>query len=403
MSNTAVGNVYQTIIDEVINSSRVDFEENGIEESVLDELRNGWQSKLSGLGVAQFPWDPKPEAPAPAAAVDPGPARSVPPANPSPAPVHSQAQFTPQLNLPAGNAAATEPLAPHNGIKQEHGTQQYQNSNGPAIKQEPGMQPDPSSLLPQHYGGPAAMRAAQHIAARFGSQAQNSINALQGPQQQQQQGQQPQQPEVAQRPPPPAHPTPARTQEEYRQQMAANTAAMQQHHTSLGNGQTDGPAEVEDDDQDFEAVLMRKSEAGELQELGRVDVDKILHQHIAARAKAMEGGGLMVPLQEATRHRAPMKTSSSATSEDKESRKVAGYDGGDDEDDEDAINSDLDDPEDDEADPEADEDGLGHIMLCMYDKVQRVKNKWKCTLKDGVLTVNGKEYVFHKATGEYEW
>src|SRR3954467_7742993 len=27
----------------------------------------------------------------------------------------------------------------------------------------------------------------------------------------------------------------------------------------------------------------------------------------------------------------------------------------------------------------------------------------KCVMKDGVLTVNGKEYVFHKATGEYEW
>lgn len=27
----------------------------------------------------------------------------------------------------------------------------------------------------------------------------------------------------------------------------------------------------------------------------------------------------------------------------------------------------------------------------------------KCTLKDGVLTVNGKEYVFHKAQGEFEW
>lgn len=27
----------------------------------------------------------------------------------------------------------------------------------------------------------------------------------------------------------------------------------------------------------------------------------------------------------------------------------------------------------------------------------------KCTLKDGVLNVNGKDYVFHKATGEYEW
>lgn len=39
MSNQAVGNVYQAIIDEVVNSSRVDFEENGVEDSVLEELR----------------------------------------------------------------------------------------------------------------------------------------------------------------------------------------------------------------------------------------------------------------------------------------------------------------------------------------------------------------------------
>ena len=39
MSNQAVGNVYQTIIDEVVNSSRVDFEENGVDEAVLEELR----------------------------------------------------------------------------------------------------------------------------------------------------------------------------------------------------------------------------------------------------------------------------------------------------------------------------------------------------------------------------
>lgn len=39
MSNTNVGMVYDTIIQEVINSVRVDFEENGIEEGVLDELK----------------------------------------------------------------------------------------------------------------------------------------------------------------------------------------------------------------------------------------------------------------------------------------------------------------------------------------------------------------------------
>lgn len=39
MSNTLVGSVYNTIIEEVVNSSRVDFEESGVEESALELLR----------------------------------------------------------------------------------------------------------------------------------------------------------------------------------------------------------------------------------------------------------------------------------------------------------------------------------------------------------------------------
>jgi hypothetical protein len=39
MSNAQVGNVYQQIIADVIESSRVDFEEGGVEEGVLEELR----------------------------------------------------------------------------------------------------------------------------------------------------------------------------------------------------------------------------------------------------------------------------------------------------------------------------------------------------------------------------
>lgn len=61
-----------------------------------------------------------------------------------------------------------------------------------------------------------------------------------------------------------------------------------------------------------------------------------------------------------------------------------------DEDDEDAINSDLDDP-DELDDNAADGDDVANVMLCTYDKVQRVKNKWKCTLKDGVLKIDGTE------------
>ncbi|GAA5913712.1 transcription initiation factor IIA large subunit [Sporobolomyces salmoneus] len=80
---------------------------------------------------------------------------------------------------------------------------------------------------------------------------------------------------------------------------------------------------------------------------------------------------------------------------------------GEDGDDEDAINSDLDSSED-ELDEEAEaaaqgEDQGGDIVIALYEKVQRVKNKWKVTLKDGLISVNGKDYLFSKCNGEFEW
>jgi len=74
-----------------------------------------------------------------------------------------------------------------------------------------------------------------------------------------------------------------------------------------------------------------------------------------------------------------------------------------DEEDADAINSDLDSDEDRTGNLDEDDDEFGDSILCTYDKVQRVKNKWKCVLKDGVMSINKKEWVFHKGTGEFEW
>jgi hypothetical protein len=39
MSNAQVGNVYQQIIADVIDTSRVDFEEGGVDDNVLEELK----------------------------------------------------------------------------------------------------------------------------------------------------------------------------------------------------------------------------------------------------------------------------------------------------------------------------------------------------------------------------
>jgi len=71
---------------------------------------------------------------------------------------------------------------------------------------------------------------------------------------------------------------------------------------------------------------------------------------------------------------------------------------------EDAINSDLDDTDDELDQEHVEDDGaMSEMILCTWDKVNRVKNKWRCTLKDGILTTGGKEYLFHKANGEFEW
>ncbi|KAL2271085.1 hypothetical protein VTJ83DRAFT_456 [Remersonia thermophila] len=379
MSNSAVGPIYDSIISEVINSVRVDFEETGVDESALEDLKKLWQSKLSQMNIAQFPWDPKPDPPpAPADANAPA-ASGAPGAPPSGAASYTQSSLTPQpsaqgLTLPGSMMPASNGVP----IKTEAGY-----SAEPAIKQEPGLT---TPMIPAYNPAngaraTAAQRAAMALENQFGQRAAASINALQNgmaaPQQQPQQ--QPQQVDP---------------QQQYRQNLAASMQQrMQQQAPRPPNGlptsQMDGTGDAAADQEDQPAAAAIPD---------RAEIDAHLHAQLLARAKEMEGGGLMVPLRKAV----------------KDDRSIARKSGGDgtgqldgpDEDmdgDEDAINSDLDDPDEAADDDDDDEDEMGHMMLCLYDKVQRVKNKWKCILKDGVLTVNNKEYVFHKATGEYEW
>ena len=62
-------------------------------------------------------------------------------------------------------------------------------------------------------------------------------------------------------------------------------------------------------------------------------------------------------------------------------------------DNEDELNS-----EDDEQIPQTND-----IILAQFEKVTRTKNKWKASLKCGICSFNGKDYIFNKATGEFDW
>lgn len=52
MSNAAVGPIYEAIIQEVVNAVRVDFEENGVDEGVLEDLK---KVSTASLSISPFP------------------------------------------------------------------------------------------------------------------------------------------------------------------------------------------------------------------------------------------------------------------------------------------------------------------------------------------------------------
>ncbi|KAI0224621.1 Transcription initiation factor IIA subunit 1 [Lamellibrachia satsuma] len=95
-------------------------------------------------------------------------------------------------------------------------------------------------------------------------------------------------------------------------------------------------------------------------------------------------------------------------------------DGDDDDDDDDDDDNDDDNENNENGDDGPEEDPLNsaddisdedptelfdseNVVVCQFEKINRSKNKWKFTLKDGIMNLNGKDYVFQKLTGDAEW
>ncbi|MCJ1434490.1 transcription factor IIA subunit alpha [Xylographa pallens] len=291
-------------------------------------------------------------------------------------------------------------------------------SAGVQIKAEPGSSYDLQNLplnngLPATYSTQAALqRAGQNLQAKFGDSASVQVNQLQARAAAAAQAQAGARPVNQQA----AAPLTAEQQREMdqrrrlyaQQQQRQNYQNMQnlqqaqqaqQRTAAIKNGQTDGGS-------DWDAMVVERRARPQQVNTLTYDADLTIRQQVDQMSRELEGGGLMLPLSEHTSQPAARKRK--APRSDSASRKIAQLDGRNDSDDdddkagikddpdvddEDAINSDLDDPDDNVPDETEEEGNQGEVMLCTYDKVQRVKNKWKCTLKDGVLTTGGKEYV----------
>lgn len=145
--------------------------------------------------------------------------------------------------------------------------------------------------------------------------------------------------------------------------------------------QHDGPADVE---------------TVELEMMNRQELDAYIEKKIQEGKD--QGGDMTFTLTMSDRAARKMKRDGLGL----EGFSIGQVDGGDDDDnngteDDTGLGSDLDDSDGD-MDEESD-----NIVLCQYDKVSRTKSKWKCVLKDGIMLINGRDYLFHKANGDFEW
>lgn len=65
------------------------------------------------------------------------------------------------------------------------------------------------------------------------------------------------------------------------------------------------------------------------------------------------------------------------------------------------LGSDL----DDESEDDVEQGGadIDDIVLCLYEKVQRTRNRWRCSFKAGIAHIGNNDFAFNKANGDFEW
>ena len=273
-------------------------------------------------------------------------------------------------------------------------------ASGPRIKSEPGTDayqvPQYSGFEPNYNNNEAQQRAAAAMRQKFGADADFQVQQLQ------RHGD----PHQVQRPVP--HPgniqLPPQLSEQQRrdfmnqqrQQQQIRQPQQAQQRSAVANGQTDGA-------DDWATMVAQHRAYASANPNATHEADMTLRELSKQANRAMEGGGVMMPLSERPEHASSLARVKSLKPKGRSG--IAQLDGldSDDEskggikpesdldDDEDAINSDLDDPEDDAVGEDRDDEDETEIMACTYDKVARVKNKWKCTLKDGILNTGSRE------------
>ncbi|CAG9833514.1 unnamed protein product [Diabrotica balteata] len=348
--------VYQEVIDDVIAGVREHFLEDGVDELVLQELKQTWETKLmSTKAVQEEPEKKKIEHPAsngyPKVVNNPMPQATnqqtvqQPTQQLQPAIQHLDKLVPIQITLPpqpgteGGHSRILTIQVPGSALQ---GNQLQKILTGPVITATMGLPASIASSLLQ-----------QHVNAAFNSQQQAATVAI------------------------------------------VNKSVLQ----------TDGAADQESDIEMESGSMSRTDRDKELESMIEegISIEIILPR---SRKKAKANKKTKKPVIN-------QADGPNDTSDEDE-------DGSDDDNDDDDLDDDKDEDDQEMEDEGGEEEPLNseddvtdddpsdlfdtdNIVVCQYDKIIRNRNRWKFYLKDGIMNLNGIDYVFQKATGDAEW
>ncbi|KAI8374944.1 transcription factor IIA, alpha/beta subunit [Choanephora cucurbitarum] len=368
MSNAIVSNVYRFVIDDVINQVRGDFEDMGIDDSILQELQRSWESKVARSRVANFGFKDNGYYEEENGANNGNETQATGPSN---VPVN-QSNDQPVLQYPSDYAHALNSATPS--------AASLANLAATATAVAQGNR----NLPPQGYG--------LSLPPPTSTGNTNPMNRMADP------------------------------------NTLVNQYPMMHNNNNNNNNNTMKQQNLSDlqlpgISNNRPNLPQNDGANDDLDSLTTEQIDQRIHDMITEE----EGDQFTLSFTASTSRGEPLALDTlpesvkalmrEAKANSKKRRMIDQLDGEATEDqdntqdvaqassstgNEDDINSDLDDSDDNDDEGEGGEE-IEHIILCLYDKVTRTKNKWKCILKDGIMLVNGRDYLFHRANGDFEW
>jgi len=309
LSQSSVLKLYTSVIEDVIGGVREAFLDEGVDEQVLQELKQIWESKLMASKALEQPEPPEPQPPIiNSQKVYPG-VKAVEQAAPQIAMSEYNKPVPIQITLPAqAGSANPQPrtLTIQVPASALHGNQLHSVLTGPVISA--------TMALPTHV---AEAVLQSHVTANLQGQAMSGGLQMQAPQ---------------------AHPVlqPTTLPQDNRQPFT---------HHQLQNSvpQLDGQHDSSDDEEEEEEEDNDDDD----------NEDKDEEENDENEAGAEEE---------------PLNSGDDVSEEDPT----------------DMFDTD-------------------NVVVCQYDKITRSRNKWKFYLKDGIMNLAGKDFVFQKANGDAEW